>query len=162
MPSRLHINHNAAATSSPPFVPIDCHRMTRHYAYLQVTGSGQPDAVAEALGMRATACHSDTDVNPRTDRPWGFMLWRLDSGEPDDAPLQQHVDTILLWLNRRPSAVKALGDEYDLTLHCACRATDTFGLHLKRDQTRLLGRLGVAIDYDGYVESAIDEDASHG
>lgn len=80
------------------------------------------------------------------------MKWRLDSGEPDDASVQQHVDSILLWLNRRPSAVKELCDEYDLTLHICCRASDTFGMHLTRDQTRLLGQLGIAIDYDGYVD----------
>ena len=41
-----------------------------------------------------------------------------------------------------------------LTLCIACWANDTFGLHFTRDQTRLLGRLGVAIDYDGYVNTA--------
>ena len=66
------------------------------------------------------------------------MLWRVDSGEPDDAPLQQHVDALLLWLNRSPTTVKALGDDYDLTLHCVCWAADTFGLHLTRDQVVLL------------------------
>ena len=79
------------------------------------------------------------------------MNWRLDSGEPEHASVQQQVDSILLWLNRRPSAIKDLCDEYDLTLHIACWASDTFGMHLTRDQTRLLGRLGIAIDYDGYV-----------
>ncbi len=82
------------------------------------------------------------------------MKWRLDSGELEHASVQQHVDSILLWLNRRPSAVKELCDEYDLTLHIACWASDTFGMHLTRDQTRLLGRLGIAIDYDGYVDHA--------
>lgn len=79
------------------------------------------------------------------------MKWRLDSGESHDAPVQQQVDSLLLWLNRRPAAVKSLADDYDLTLCIACWADDTFGLHLTCDQTRLLGRLGIAIDYDGYV-----------
>jgi hypothetical protein len=136
--------------------------MTRQYAYFQVTGSGDVAAITEAVGVPPTACHSDTDINPRTGLARGLTLWRLDSGEPDAAPLQQHVDAVLTWLNRRPSAVKALGENYDLTLHCACWATDTFGLHLTRDQTRLLGRLGIAIDYDGYGDGANDRDAEGG
>lgn len=52
---------------------------------------------------------------------------------------------------RRPAAVKSLADDYDLTLCIACWTKDTFGMHLTRDQTRLLGQLGIAIDYDGYV-----------
>ncbi|ELP34500.1 hypothetical protein RBSWK_01586 [Rhodopirellula baltica SWK14] len=47
-----------------------------------------------------------------------------------------------------------MADDYDLTLHIACWANDIFGLHLTRDQTRLLGRLGIAIDYDGLVTTA--------
>lgn len=135
--------------------------MTRQYAYFQVTGSGHVNAITEAVGVPPSSCHSDSDVNPRTGSAWGVTLWRFNSGEPDDAPIQQHVDTILLWLNRRRSAVKALGDDYDLTLHCACWATDTFGLHLTRDQTRLLGQLGIAIDYDGYVKASNDVEGSH-
>jgi hypothetical protein len=107
--------------------------------------------VTTAVGVDPSKCHSSTEINPRTKCPWGVMKWRLDSGEPEDACVQQHVDVLLLWLNRRPSAVKSLCDEYDLTLHIACWASDTFGMHLTRDQTRLLGRLGIAIDYDGFV-----------
>jgi len=125
--------------------------VTRQYAYFQVTGCGDPEMVTTAVGVDPSKCHSSTEINPRTKCPWGVMKWRLDSGEPEDACVQQHVDVLLLWLNRRPSAVKSLCDEYDLTLHIACWASDTFGMYLTRDQTRLLGRLGIAIDYDGFV-----------
>ena len=131
--------------------------MTRQYAYFQVTGSGTPDAITQAIGVAPTICNSDKDVNSKTGRPWDVMRWRLNSGELEHAPVQQHVDAILLWLNRRPSAVKSLGDAYELTLHIACWATDTFGLHLTRDQVRILGRLGIAIDYDGYIEKSQGE-----
>ena len=94
----------------------------------------------------------------RSTRGGGYTVWHVSStgdtylsGEPDDASVQQHVDSILLWLSRRPCAIEELCDDYDLTLHIACWASDTFGMHLTRDQTRLLGRLGIAIDYDGYV-----------
>ena len=132
--------------------------MVRQYAYFQVTGCGITDPVTEAVGVSPSDCHSDADVNPRTGKPWGVMKWRLDSGESHDAPVQRHVDALLLWLNRRPAAVKSLADDYDLTLHIACWANDTFDLHLTRDQTRLLGRLGIAIDYDGYVTAADNPD----
>lgn len=125
--------------------------MVRQYAYFQVTGCGTPDSVTEAVGVQPSECHSDAEVNPRTGQPWGIMKWRLDSGKSHNAPVQQHVDSLLLWLNRRPTAVKSLADDYDLTLQIACQADNTFGFHLTRDQTRLLGRLGIAIDYDGYV-----------
>ncbi|WP_037245377.1 DUF4279 domain-containing protein [Rhodopirellula baltica] len=128
--------------------------MVRQYAYFQVTGCGSPDPVTEAVGVQPSDCHSDSEINARTGQPWGVMTWRLDSGELHDAPVQQHVDSLLLWLNRRPTAVKSLADDYDLTLHIACWANDIFGLHLTRDQTRLLGRLGIAIDYDGLVTTA--------
>lgn len=127
--------------------------MVRQYAYFLVTGCGIPDPVTDAVGVRPSECHSDSDLNPRTGHPWGVMKWRLNSGESDNASVQQHVDSLLLWLNRKPAAVKSLSDDYDLTLCIACWADDTFGLHLARDQTRLLGRLGIAIDYDGYVAS---------
>jgi hypothetical protein len=126
-------------------------KMTRQYAYFQVTGCGDPDVITKAVGIDPSECHSSTEINPKTRCSWGIMKWRLDSGESDDASVQQHVDSILLWLNRRPSAIRELCDDYDLTLHIACWASDTFGMHLTRDQTRLLGRLGIAIDYDGYV-----------
>jgi Domain of unknown function (DUF4279) len=126
-------------------------KMTRQHAYFQVTGCGDPEVVTKAVGIDPSRCHSSTEINPETKCPWGVMKWRLDSGEPDDASVQRHVDSILLWLNRRPSAIKDLCDEYDLTLHIACWVSDTFGVHLTRDQTRLLGLLGIAIDYDGYV-----------
>ena len=126
-------------------------KMTRQYAYFQVTGCGDPDVITKAAGVDPSMCHPATEINPKTKCPWGFMKWRLDSGDPDHASVQQHVDSILLWLNRRPNAIKELCDEYDLTLHIACWASDTFGMHLSRDQTRLLGRLGIAIDYDGYI-----------
>lgn len=128
--------------------------MTRQYAYFQVTGCGDPQVVTDAVGVDPSTCHSSAEINPKTKCLWGVMKWRLNSGEPEHASIQQHVDSLLLWLNRRPNAVKALCDDYDLTLHIACWATDTFGMHLTRDQTRLLGRLGIAIDYDGYVENA--------
>lgn len=136
--------------------------MVRQYAYFQVTGCGNPNPVTDAVGVQPTECHSDSELNPRTRRPWGVMKWRLDSGDSHHAPVQQHVDSLLLWLSRRPEAVISLTDDYDLTLHIACWADDTFGLHLTRDQTRLLGRLGIAIDYDGYVTAKADSaDSPH-
>ena len=134
--------------------------MVRQYAYFMVTGCGLPDPVTEAMGVKPTACHSAAELNPRTGRPWGNMKWRLDSGEARDASVQQHVDSLLLWLNRRPASVKLLADEYDLMLCISCWTNDTFGLHLTRDQTRLLGRLGIAIDYDGYVTEHGDQPQS--
>ncbi len=128
--------------------------MTRQYAYFQVTGSGTPDAITQAIGVAPTICNSDKNVNSKTGLPRDVMRWRLNCGELEDASVQQHVGAILLWLNRRPSAVRSLGDDYALTLHIACWATDTFGLHLTRDQVQILGRLGIAIDYDGYVKKS--------
>ena len=124
----------------------------REYAYFTARGTGDPSDVTDSIGIQPTRCYRSGDVNPTTGKTYGISEWRLDSSEPDTAPIAQHVDSLLLWLNRRPSALLALQADFDLTLHCVMHSTGASqGLYLSATQTRILGRLGIAIDVDGYM-----------
>lgn len=44
--------------------------MIRQCAYFLVTGCGVPDTITDAVGVQPTECYSDSELNPRTARPY--------------------------------------------------------------------------------------------
>ncbi len=123
----------------------------REFAYFFVRGMGRHEVITEAIGVAPTEAYSEGDLNPHTGKLWGYMLWRLNSGLVDREPLENHINAILLWLNRFPGAIRRLADEYELTLQCVgWYPGPGFGAHFNREQTRVLGHLGIAIDLDCY------------
>jgi len=127
--------------------------MQREYAYFTARGTGNLSAVTDAIGIQPSQSHRADDINPTTGTKYGVTEWRLESGEPDSTPLSQHIDVLLLWLNRRPVALREMVGDFDLTIHCvAYQSSCNLGLYLTPTQTQQLGRLGIAIDFDGYAD----------
>jgi hypothetical protein len=123
----------------------------REFAYFCVHGTGRHEAVTELIGVKPHEAYSADDINPRTNKPFGAMTWRLNSGCNDREPLAQHVESLLLWLNRRPDAIKRLSEDHDLCLVCVGYYPGPgHGAHFSRDTIRVLGRLGIEIDMDFY------------
>lgn len=123
----------------------------REFAYFCVRGIGQHEVITNIIGMNPHEAYSDDDVNPRTAKPWGCMLWRLNSGLDDKEPLERHVAALMLWLNRIPGAIKRISEEYELMLQCVGYFPGMgHGAHLDRETIRVLGQLGIAVDLDFY------------
>lgn len=123
----------------------------REFAYFSVRGGGSCDVITKAIGCDPSQAYSEGDPDLKTGKPRGFTHWRLNSGLDDTEVLERHIDAIILWLNRFPGAVKRLSEEYELTLQCVgWYPGPGHGAHLNREQIRVLGQLGIAVDFDFY------------
>lgn len=132
---------------------------TREYAYFRVDGSGDYRNVSEIIGREPSSAHSEGEANPRTGKPFRSMVWRFDSGFDDKVPLAQHINLIISWLGSSPEAIKRLSDSYRVTLQCVGYfPKHQFGMHLSRDQIRLLGQMGVEVDMDFYYIDDYEHD----
>lgn len=123
----------------------------REFAYFAVRGSGRHELITELVGLEPTEAYSDDDINPKSGKPFGRMLWRLNSGLDDKETFERHIAYLLLWLNRVPGAIKRLSNDYQLILQCVGYFPGSgHGAHLDRETIRILGQLGIAIDLDFY------------
>lgn len=131
-------------------------REQEQFAYFTARGIGDLTAVTDAVGIQPSRTYLSDDLNPTTRRTYGVSEWRLESGHEDTEPLSLHIDSLLLWLNRRPSALRDLHGDFDLTIHCVLYSRGhNIGLSLNSTQTQQLGRLGIGVDFDAY-SSAVD------
>ena len=86
------------------------------------------------------------------------MFWEVKSGLDDTHPLEQHVQSLLLWLRPRAEALRKLWVDYDLTLQCVGYYRPSgHGAHFDREQIRQLAQLGIALDLDFYYQDDHDD-----
>ncbi len=89
------------------------------------------------------------------------MQWRLNSGLDDTAPLERHIENLLLFLVPREEQLRKLWLDCDLVIQCVGHYPPSgHGAHLNREVVRQAARLGLAFDLDFYYQDDHDHDDS--
>lgn len=79
------------------------------------------------------------------------MSWRLSSDLDDTHPLEEHIQSLFLYLQLKVDILRQLWVEYDLTLQCVGYfPASGHGVHFDREQIRQAAQLGLAFDLDFY------------
>jgi hypothetical protein len=121
-----------------------------------VLGPGLHQQVTALLGLDPTSAHNAGDLN-RAGVPFKSMCWTLQSGLPGDRPLAEHIESLLVWLVPRASALRELWLDHMLYFQCGIKTTHTFGLHLNREHVRQMAVLGIGLDLDGYADLSVGD-----
>jgi hypothetical protein len=121
-----------------------------------VIGPGQHQQVTELLGLEPMTARNAGDLT-HAGVPSKCMYWELKSGLPEDRLIAEHIESLLIWLMPRATAIQELWLDNMLYFQCGTKCTHTFGLHLSREHVRQMAVLGIGIDFDGY---AVDESGS--
>ena len=138
--------------TSPPLT-------NREYAYFHVTGPGTHEQITAFLGLEPSEAWNVGDINPRNGKPRKFMSWRLSSGLDDTKSLEQHVQSLFLFLHPKSDALKPLWLDYELTLQCVGYFPPSgHGMHFNREQLRQAAQLGLAFDLDFYYVDDYEHD----
>ena len=124
----------------------------REYAYIKISGPGRHETITERLGVKPTEAWNVGDTNDKNGLPRKIMAWRFRSGLDDTHPLEQHIESLLLWFGTKAEAARGLWVDYDLTLQCVgyYPASRGSGMHFNREIIRQAAQLGLAIDCDHY------------
>lgn len=132
--------------ASPPLT-------NREYAYFSVSGPGTHESVTDIIGLQPSQAWNAGDRSEQTGRVQKSMRWRLDSGFDDTAPLERHLDNLLLFLMPREEQLRKLWPDYDLVIQCVgYYPPNGHGTHLNREVIRQAARLGLALDLDFYYQ----------
>ena len=130
--------------TSPPLT-------NREYAYFHITGPGTHERVTELMGMSPSEAWNAGDSNPQNGRLCKSMSWRLSSGLDDTHPLEEHIQSLFLYLQLKADILRQLWVEYDLTIQCVGYfPASGHGVHFDREQIRQAAQLGLAFDLDFY------------
>jgi hypothetical protein len=85
-------------------------------------------------------------------------IWRIESGLPDSATIEEHFDALLALLEEHSSGVRESARKFDGCINCYFRMeTATPGFHLSREQIARTAALGLPIDFDFYAFPPDDE-----
>ena len=123
----------------------------REYAYFSVTGSGKHELVTKRLGIEPSEAWNKGDKHPQSGRVGRFMRWVRSSGIDDKAPIQQHIENLLLFLFLKEEEIRELATDYELVIHCVGYFPPSgHGTHLSRDVVRKAARLSICFDLDYY------------
>ena len=129
----------------------------RQYAYFCVIGPATHEHITETIGLSPSEAYNPGDERPPRGVKSKHMYWKLDSGHDDTEPLEEHIRTILTFLNTRVEAIRQLWDDYDLILECVGFFPPSgHGFHLDRETIRQAARLGIAVDLDFYYTEEPD------
>lgn len=83
----------------------------------------------------------------------------MGSGLDDTAPLQQHIDHLLLILSPKGEELKELWTDYELTIQCVGYfPASGHGTHLSRGTVRTSAGLGLSFDFDYYFVDDYEHD----
>lgn len=130
--------------ASPPLT-------NREYAYFRVTGEGDCSVVSEKLKISPTNQWSEGDISPRTEKPYKFMSWQLESGLDDTRPLDEHINKLFAILEPFEKELNELGHKYDLCIQgVGYFPPSGHGIHLDKNMIQKSANLGVSVDMDFY------------
>jgi hypothetical protein len=130
--------------SSPPLTD-------REYAYIVITGPGRHETITQRLGLEPSEAWNVGDQNPNHGKICKTMQRRLKSGLDDTHRLNEHVESLLLWLGPKADALRELCLEYDITLQCVGYYPPSgHGAHFNRETILQAASLGIALDLDFY------------
>jgi hypothetical protein len=124
----------------------------REYAYVHISGPGTHEAISETLGLKPSEAWNIGDINPRNGRPRKDMHWGLGGSLDDTHPIEEHIQSLVLFFRPNSAALRSLWVEYDITLQCVGHYPLNHGpgIHLDREVVRQAAQLAMAIDCDMY------------
>ncbi|MFZ2726744.1 MAG: DUF4279 domain-containing protein [Methylococcaceae bacterium] len=130
--------------TSPPLT-------NRQYAYFHVSGHGTHEDITKILEIKPSESWNIGDINPRNNKPFKFMSWRLSSGLDDTQPIEMHIQYLFSRLHTKADALRKLWLDYDLVLQCVGYFPPSgHGIHFDREQIRQAAQLGLSFDLDFY------------
>ena len=130
--------------ASPPLT-------NREYAYFQVSGHGSHMSFTNEIGIDPTTCWSEGDINPRTQRPYKFMAWHLESGLDDTHSIEEHIARLFEKLIPLETKLNKLSNNYELCIQCVGYFPSVVhGIHIDKQMISVAHKLALTFDYDFY------------
>lgn len=78
-------------------------------------------------------------------------IWQIDSGLPQQADLEEHLESLLAILEEHETGVRKLTSTVHAAIQCAAYwHTSQPGLHLSSELISRVAALGVSLDFDMY------------
>ena len=124
----------------------------RQYAYLRVTGYGPSDSITKILKILPDEEWSEGEVWEDKPKGWRrtFTNWKLNSGLDESAGLNEHIEQLLMRINRKRQNIMALHSEYTVKLVCVSFNLQAFSFELDFEHQKQLTQFGISIWFDAY------------
>jgi len=126
--------------------------------FFQVSGEMEPSQISFTLNLGPTEVFRKGDVKRRDKRGihpdvlYNENFWLLESALDSSAPEEDHLDAMLELLASRESALIELANTCHLTIEIYGKKQNPHvGVYVGREQTKLLGSLGIALGISVYV-----------
>lgn len=136
--------------------PVVCQDATKATGYAHFTIGAYHhtlDDISNKLGFKHNhRSFNFSDIRKSSKKPYGITSWDYKSSLDEQAPIAEHIESLVNELYPYKSQILAIGNEIDISYGMSVTGNmpNEYECHINKDTIRKLAEMRISLDFDMY------------